>query len=83
MLASDQHAAVEEAMQLPLICNESLLWDKKQLAIFLSMAERPGAFQLSYAQQDLECSCNLLNIKLLHRGFPIQSTGCYRCANGC
>ena len=48
---------VEEAKQIPLNCNESLLWTKKQLAIFITVAERSS--WLTYAQQELEWSLQL------------------------
>ncbi len=39
MLASNQHVVVEGATHLPLICNESVLWINRQLAMFFSMVK--------------------------------------------
>jgi hypothetical protein len=52
VLASNQNALVEEAKQIQLICYESILWTKKQLAIFLIVAGRSSWFML--AQQEME-----------------------------
>jgi hypothetical protein len=76
MLASNQYV-VEEAKLISLRCYESLLWTKKQLAIFLSVEGRSPRLQVTYAQQDSRMAalsqiriltiCNVLLHKCAHK----------------
>ena len=54
---------MEEATQIPLNCYERLQWTKKQLAIFISVAERSS--RLMYAQQELEWSLQLIDFPMV------------------
>ena len=58
VLASNQYVMVEEVTQISPNCYESLLWIKKQLAIFLSVAG--WSSRLAYAQQEMEWSLQLI-----------------------
>ena len=68
--ASNQYVIVEEAKQVSHNCYESLIWTKKQLAIFLSVAGRSS--WRTYAQQELEWSLQLIDF-LMVATKPLQS----------
>jgi hypothetical protein len=56
-----QHALVEEATCIPLICYESVLWTKKQPSIFGSVVE--GRLNCTIPSKDSYQAFNLLIIK--------------------
>jgi hypothetical protein len=62
VLASNLYVMVEEAVQISLSCYHSLLWTKKQLAIFLIVA---GSSWLTYAQRELEWSLQLIELLMV------------------
>ena len=63
VLASNQHAVVEEAPYTPLICCKSFLWTKKQTTTFGIVVGKSS--WLPYAQQEFGWSLQLVDHQIV------------------